>query len=244
MYVDCRHCPLRQTSLFRPLEGAELDFVRAIKADQVTVAPKTAIIDESNAAADRVFTLFSGWAYRYIRIDERTRQVLDILLPGDLIALQSPITGRTRHRVESITTTSLCLLTGPGFRSLFEEHPALSEALVATLLFDESRADRRLAMVGRLRPTLRLAHFFLELQERLARRGLITGDTFEMPLTYELLADLIGASRAQVGESLRELRDRQWATLTRGRMQIIDRAPMAEACRYEPLPSPELRALI
>ncbi|RST30710.1 hypothetical protein HMF7854_07590 [Sphingomonas ginkgonis] len=36
VFVDCTECPLRQNSLFRPLEGEELQFVRSIKYDQLS----------------------------------------------------------------------------------------------------------------------------------------------------------------------------------------------------------------
>lgn len=102
----------------------------------------------------------------------------------------------------------------------------------------------RLLLLGRLRPTQRLAYLMLELAERLERRGMIEGDRFAMPLTYEHLADLIGVSRSQIGASLTDLKQRGWATLTDGNLILVDREGMAKGCRYAPLPDPSKRALI
>lgn len=243
MFVDCKLCPLRQTSAFRPLRGKELEFVRRIKTDQLELPARADLLREGETR-NQVFTLFSGWAFRYMMLDERTRQILDIVLPGDLIGLQSPLTGRLRHSVRSITPVSLCLLDGQGFRSLFDGHPELSEALVTTLLIEEQRADTRLLLLGRLRPTQRLAYLMLELAERLERRGMIEGDRFAIPLTYEHLADMIGVSRSQIGASLTDLRQRGWAKLTEGNLTLIDRDGMAKGCRYTSLTDPSKRALI
>lgn len=243
MYVDCRHCPLRRTSAFRPLEGDELDFVRSIKFEQSSFPARMDIVSAGDARP-MLFTLFSGWAFRYMMLDGRARQIMDVLLPGDLVGLQSPITGRIRHSVRSITPVSLCLLDGEGFRELFDRYAELSEALVATLLYEEHRADTRLLLLGRLRPTQRLAYLFLELFDRLDRRGHAEPDSCELPLTYEHLADLVGVSRSQVGASLLDLKQRGWATLADGRLTIADRAQMSSSCRYQPLPDPAIRALI
>lgn len=244
MYVDCRECPLRKNVLFRPLAGAELDFVRAIKSDQIEL-PAGAEIVTAGDSDDRLYTIFSGWAYRYLNITDRHRQILDILLPGDLVALQSPITGRVRHCVKAITPMSLCRLDGQGFRQIFAQQPDLSEALVATLLFEENRADRRLAILGRLRPTFRLTYALLEFRDRMERRGLLDQDGgFELLLTYELLGDLIGVSRAQLGASLRELRERGWTQFSPGYVRLLAIEEMTDASHYKLLPHPEMRALI
>lgn len=244
MYVDCLQCPLRQNAFFRPLEGDELTSVRAIKISHIDIAAGEEVVSAGDSD-DRLFTMFSGWAYRYLNVTHKDRQILDLLLPGDLIALQSPITGRVRHCVRTITTSSFCVLDGTRFRSIFSDHAELSEALVATLLFEENRADRRLAILGRLRPTFRLAYSLLEVRDRLNRRGLLGPEGgFPFPLTYELIRDYIGISRAQLGASLRELRDRQWAEVTFGYVNMFNIHEMTEASHYRLLPHPEMRALV
>lgn len=242
LYVDCNQCPLRQTALFRPLEGDELNFVRSIKHDQIDLPERSDIIVAGEPG--QLYTLYSGWAFRYMMLDGTARQILDIMLPGDLIGLQSPLTGKTRHSVRAITPVSLCVLDGHEFKSLFDDLPELAEALVATLLYEEHRADRRLLMLGRLRSTQRLAYLLLELEDRLGRRGQLKDDSFDLPLSYELLADMIGVSRAQLGASLLDLKHRGWAELERRRLIIHDREAMASACRYSPLPDVHRRALI
>lgn len=244
MYVDCQACPLRQNSFFRPLVGEELSFIRSIKTSQLEFSAGEEIVTAGDTD-DRLYTVFSGWAFRYMNITHRHRQILDILLPGDLIALQSPITGRVRHCVKTITTTSVCLLDGEGFRHVFSAHPSLSEAIVATLLFEENRADRRLAILGRLRPTFRLTYALLELRDRMERRGLLDdAGGFELPLTYDLFGDFIGVSRAQLGASLKELRQRGWAEFSSGYVRLREIAAMTAASSYKLLPHPEMRALI
>ncbi|MFC7537255.1 Crp/Fnr family transcriptional regulator [Sphingomonas sp. GCM10030256] len=242
MYVDCNRCPLRQTAQFRPLEGQELEFVRSVKRDQIDFPARSEIITAGEPG--QLYTLYSGWAFRYMMLDGTARQILDVMLPGDLIGLQSPLTGQIRHSVRAITSVSLCVLDGHQFKSLFEDLPDLAEALMATLLYEEHRADRRLLMLGRLRSTQRLAYLLLEIEDRLSRRGYLEDDSFELPLSYELMADMIGVSRAQLGASLLDIKHRGWAELDQRRLVIRDRAAMASACRYSALPDVRCRALI
>ena len=74
MYVDCNRCPLRQTALFRPLEGEELNFVRSIKQDQINLPERSDIITAGEPG--QLYTLYSGWAFRYMMLEGSARQIL------------------------------------------------------------------------------------------------------------------------------------------------------------------------
>lgn len=235
MYVHCSTCGLRQQPFFQPLSDPELAFVAALKISQRDVAAHEAI-----ALADRdgdcLYTLLSGWAYRYKRLPTGKRQVLDFLLPGDLIGLHSPMSAGATHEVRAITPVRLCVLDARSFDRMVGEQPTLLNAVLAMLLAERERADTHLLLLGRLRPTERLACLLLELRWRLRRRDMIDDDRCEFPLTYELLADASGMSRSQLAQSLVDLRERGWATVQHGWLQFHDAGQMAEACGYvEPL---------
>jgi CRP-like cAMP-binding protein len=221
----------------------ELKFIKDTKFGERRI-PRGADIMVAGDLHTSVYTLFSGWAFRYMMLRNEHRQILDILLPGDLMGLQSPITGKIRHSIQAVTEVRVCDLERGHFHKVFDLHPALSEALVASLLVEEHRADTRLLMLGRQRPTERLGYFLLELRERLKRRGNQTDSSIELPLTYEHLADTLGVSRSQIGLSLRELKSRGWAVLHERRVAFLDAPKMADECEYLPLPDATKKTLI
>jgi CRP-like cAMP-binding protein len=221
----------------------ELQYVRETKTGERHYPPRTEIMTKGDPNTG-IFTIFSGWAFRYMTLRDGCRQILDVMLPGDLLGLQSPLTGKIRHSVQAITDVRLCSLDGEHFSNLFRAHPAMSEALVATLLVEEHRSDIRLLLLGRQRPTERLGYFLLELRERLQRRGEPVEDSYDLPLTYAHLSDTIGVSRSQLGVSLQELQARNWARLSGRRLNFLDAEAMALDCEYAQLPDPATRTLI
>jgi CRP/FNR family transcriptional regulator len=222
---------------------SELEFIRKTKSGEREISARSDIIVKGELNTG-IYTLFSGWAFRYMMLRDGCRQILDILLPGDLMGLQSSMTGKIRHSVRAITDVRLCNLDESRFQLMFEAQPGLSEALVATLLVEEDRADTRLMLLGRQRPTERLGYLLLELRERLQRRGENVDMGYELPLTYEHLADTIGVSRSQIGASLREIQARRWAVVSGGHLAFIEPIRMAQECEYVTLPNPALRTLI
>lgn len=231
MYVHCSSCTLRHQAVAQPLSEAELAFVTALKSAQLQIGAHEPIA-LSNGHGDCLYTLLSGWACRYKRLPSGKRQVLDFLLPGDLIGLHSPMTTGAAHEVRAITPVDLCELDARSLDRMATEQPALLNAVLAMLLAERERADTHLLLLGRLRPTERLASLLLELRWRLGRRGMIDGERCEFPLTYELLADASGMSRSQLAQCLVELRERGWATVQHGWLQFHAAERMAEACGY------------
>jgi len=243
MYLPCPDCPIRKKPLFRQFSGEELAFVTAAKTAQHDFAAREPIVI-SNTVGEATYTLLTGWAFRSKSLPGGQRQILDFLLPGDLMGLQSPLTGRVRHGVTALTNVTVCELAPISVRTVFELQPELSAALVQTLLLDDDRADRRLLLLGRQRPTQRLAYLMLDLHERQALRQFAENGRCEFPLTYEHMADALGLSRAQLARSLAELRDRGWANTQGGVLALAAPDAMATFCAYEPAPAQPKRALL
>jgi CRP/FNR family transcriptional regulator len=235
MFVPCVQCPLRGRPLFRPFSDGELQFVGEMKTDHVMVAPRTDIIQEDEVGGP-IYTLFEGWAIRYHRLPGGGRQVLDIVLPGDMIGLASALMGTVKHSVRAITAASLCVLTGRSLSELFAREPGLALNILQTRVEEEQRADVRLSLLGRSTAEQRIAYLMLETFDRLRQRGLFDGgSTCPFPLQRRDLADAAGLSRVHLARTLDALRGRRLAEIQDGTLVLYDRAKLAELSGYLPV---------
>src|SRR5262245_50702228 len=107
--IACQSCQLRRKSLFRPLSKGELQFVSAMKRRHIEVAAGATLIEEG-AANVAIYTLYEGWAIRYRMLPNGSRQILDFVLPGDLIGLSTVLIGTIGHAVAALTPVSACVL--------------------------------------------------------------------------------------------------------------------------------------
>jgi CRP/FNR family transcriptional regulator len=243
MLLPCDDCPVRKLPAFRQFSEPELQFVAGAKVGERAFAARDHIV-YAGGNGQLMYTLFSGWAYRYKSLGPAVRQIVDFLLPGDFIGLQSPLTGKVRHSVCALTEVTVCEIAGQPVRGIFEFEPQLGAALVETLLLDEDRSDRRLLLLGRQRPTERLAYLMVDLSERLVARRMGDEEHCPFPLTYDQMADALGLSRSQLARSLSEIRERRWADVING--QLILHAPdeMRSFAHFEATPFGERRAII
>ncbi|HUC09718.1 MAG TPA: Crp/Fnr family transcriptional regulator [Stellaceae bacterium] len=234
MFVQCGQCPLRGKPLFRPFTETELKFVAELKTDHIVVSPRVDIIQEDEVGGP-AYTLFEGWAVRYHRLPEGARQILDIVLPGDMIGLASALLGTVRHSVQALTPATLCVLSGHTVADLFNEHPGFALSILQTRVEEEQRADVRLSLLGRSNAEQRIGYLMLETFDRLRQRGLVNGgSTCPFPLQRRDIADAAGMSRVHVARTLERLREQRLATIQDGVLVLLDRSRLSDLAHYVP----------
>src|SRR5580704_6323204 len=132
MQVSCFECALRACGLFKPISTNELGAINEIKHDHV-VLPAGAEIIRAGEDSPEIYTLYSGWAFRFKMLPDGRRQILNFLLPGDLVGLQAAMFDAAQHGIEALTEVQLCLLPRRKVWGLFGEMPGL--AFDVTFLF-------------------------------------------------------------------------------------------------------------
>lgn len=240
--VPCTACWLRPRPYFRPLSTAELNFVILMKNAHLTLSARSPVI-EAGEVGGSLFTLYDGWAIRYKTVDAGSRQILDVLLPGDLIGMQSHVLGFTEHSVQALTRVSLCVLRGRRLSELFQQYPDWGLSLLRWMVEDQRRDDNWRTILGRLDAFQRLAYLFLEISDRLRQREMGTERSCPFPLNGQHLADTLGLSRTHVSRVLADLSGRRIANVEKNTLVIHDRAKLIDIAGYRGI-APGPRVLV
>src|SRR3984893_1496173 len=243
MYVPCVDCRLRYRPCFRPFSDEELASISSLKTDHRAVAAKTDIVSEGEVGG-ALYTLYEGWAFRYKMLGDGGRQILDLLLPGEIIGLSSALLGTIRHSVQTLTPVSLCVLDGYPLPKLLRRHIDLTLDLLRWRVEEEHRADTRIALLGRQKPLERIGHLMLEPFGRLRGLELATGTMCPFPLQRQHLADAAGVSMTHLNRPLTQLRDERLAAIEDKTLIIYDRRRLADLSGYASLPLIPPRGLL
>ena len=229
-FVACDLCQLRRRDFFFQFADEELSFVRSLKREQITLSPDADILHVGETG--KLFTLFAGWAYRYRDFPDGSRQILDFLLPGDLVGLQAAILPKTQYGVKALTAVSLCVLEATKLDQMLELAPNLSRVLLHSLMQDQRRTDGQLAFLGRRTAAQRMGYLLLELFDRLQRLGMTSDTWCQFPPQRRHLADALGLSGAHVNRSMADLRDSGLATLGNNVLVLLDRKRLEAFAGY------------
>ena len=74
MRVPCFECLLRRTGAFKPVNDIELAFINEMKRDHLVCPPGAEIIAAGQDQPE-LYTLYSGWAFRFKTLPDGRRQV-------------------------------------------------------------------------------------------------------------------------------------------------------------------------
>jgi len=180
--------------------------------------------------------IVSGWACRERILPNGRRQLLSILLPGDLIGTCAEKRALDMAEVAAISSVRTLSLA-PLIRRV-EEEPVrcagIANGISALLFLEESRLLDHMVRLGLQTAVQRTAGFLLELFERCRAIGFVTGRSFVMPLTQEMLGDALGISVVHVNRVIRELRARHLVDLYSGVAEIEDVDGLASAAGFLP----------
>lgn len=184
--------------------GARL-FRRAFtEGEPISVSREVAVFREGGQEAG-AFQISRGFAYRSITFRDGRRAILDVLLPGDVVGLERVVLAGSTHDVFAANSVAGRILSKSRCRELLED-PRTGRWLFALMAEARGRMDRVASMIARCDARERLAGFLLDIYDRLRHRELITGQTFNLPLTQEQIGDHLGLTMVHVNRTLRQLR--------------------------------------
>jgi len=201
------------------------------KRGRINVAPGARVIVQGRSTRS-IYTLYEGWAARYRTLPDGTHQILDILLPGDLIGLPAALQGGAGHSVRTLTAATFCVLDANRLTALLRRKPRLAFNMVRARVREQERADGWLTVLGRMGAGERIGYLLLELRDRLDERGLAKGRSWSLPLMRAELADTLGLSKVHVQRALRALRDKGLANLEGHRVIIPNSRNLARFSGY------------
>ena len=143
------------------------------------------------------------------------RQILNLRLPRRLHRLSVlPSFEVAVNSVSSLTDVEVCPLPFGNLLDLFVRFPRAGTALFWSTACETAMYGEHLVDIGR-RSACRAtsAHLILELQVRLRAAGLADELSYTLPLTQELMADVLGLSGPHINRMIRCLRDEGLVTI-------------------------------
>ena len=235
--VSCQDCGLRRLGVFRGNSAVEIKFIQAFKRKHVRLAAGKDIVRE--AARAELFTLYSGWAFRFKTLSDGRRQILNFLLPGDLIGLQDQVSDVSPHGVQALTDVELCQFADDGLWDMFRAHPSLGYDVTWLASHEESMIDENLLSVGRRTAAERIAVLLMHLYKRSVSLGVAVDGKVPFPINQQHIADAIGLSLVHTNRTLRRLYKLGLYEVVEGWLALPKPTALARLAEYfeSPVPS-------
>lgn len=224
---------LRRISFYADLDELDQQVVMQIEGREQHFEKNTEIVD-AGQEMDSVLIVKEGWAIRYKTLEDGRRQVLNVLLPGDMFDLQVLVAAEADHSVKSVTSLIGLSVRPSVFRCLLTESGQLTLAFWWMQVQEEAFLREQIVRNGKQTARERIGHFLLELYRRVLITGAGNEDGFRVPLTQTVIADALGLTPIHTNRVLRQLERDGLLEQDNGWILFKDEARLAELSQFDP----------
>src|SRR4249920_1359518 len=225
-YTPCDQCPLRKRPALREFSSEELTFVKTFKVDELRVDAGASFLSEGTRS-EYLYTVLTGWAFRYKVLNDGRRQILNSALPADMLGLQGALTHEMEHSVEALTPLVLCVFPRAKLWDLYSRLPSLAFDITWLAAREEQLIDEHLLSLGRRTALERAAYLLLHLFARAEEAGLVKNGSIQFPFTQQHLADTLGMSLVHTNKTLKRLFVTKAVRWKDRIFEMVDRATLA-----------------
>ena len=176
-----------------------------------------------------------GYAIRYKLLRSGKRQILNVILPGDVIGLLVSFFDRAMYSIVAVTDLTYNLCPLDSYARLCCEHPQFGLALSWLSAQEAAIYAEHIVDIGRRTPAERLAHFLLEIHARLLAVGRAEKSGFDLPFSQQVMADVLGLSVPHLNRVLQQLRAERLITSRGRQVELTDMASLQTLAQYQPL---------
>ncbi len=216
------------------LNAAELDSLHRVVEAEVTIKKRRDLIIDGYEYC-RLCFVTDGFAARYKLLRNGKRQIVNFVLPGDVVGLPGSFLDRAAASVVALTDVRVrsCLLEA--FVRLSFRLPKFGLALSWLAAQEAANYAEHIIDVGRRTPIERLAHLLLELHARLAAVKIAEESAFTLPFTQEMMSDALGLSVPHLNRMLTKLRTEGMIAMSERRVEFVDIKALRQLAQFQRL---------
>src|SRR5215469_2629757 len=207
--------------------------LRLIEAEVVIEKRRDVVVDGYEYR--KLCFVEDGFAARYKLLRNGKRQIVNLVLPGDVVGLPSSFLERAHYSVIAITDLKLQVSSINAYVDLCYERPQFALALSWLAMQEAVSCAEHAISTGRRTPVERLAHFLLEIYWRLALVGLASKSRFELPFSQEVMSDALGLSVPHLNRTLAKLRMDGLISLNGRQVEFADLESLEILGHFQPL---------
>lgn len=195
----CDRCEVRDQAICADLDADECAAFNRI-GRRVTLQAGQTVMWEGDSST-LVANVIDGTLKLSTSTSDGREQIVGVVYASDFIG--RPFGARTPHSVTALTDARLCLYPRGAFDCFARTHPQLQHRLLQRTLDDLDRTRAWMVLLGRRTAREKVAIFLLDMSRRLRTDG---QGVFELPLSRQQIADILGLTIETVSRQLSEMK--------------------------------------
>jgi CRP-like cAMP-binding protein len=229
-----RHPFVARLAHYTDLSESDLGTLWNLVENELTIKKRRDLVVDGYEYR-RLCFVEDGFAARYKLLRNGRRQVVNVIVPGDVVGMPGSFLEKSAYSVVAITDVKLQYCSIDDYVRLCYQRPQFGLLLSWLAVEEAATYAEHIVDIGRRTPTERLARFLLEIHSRLLRVGRATETTFDLPFSQEVIGDALGLSVPHLNRMLVQLRTDGLITIHERCVEFIDLKAMQVLGQFQPL---------
>ena len=176
--------------------------------------------------------VLAGWAQKYKQMPDGRRQILGLVLPGELCDLDLFTVARTDHSIAAVRRLSVAEIGRADAQRLLEQCPNLAPALCWAAILGAAVQREWTINIGQRNALERVAQLLCEIYVRQHGIPSAGGGSCDFLLTQGQMAEAMGLTQVHVNRIVQQLRLRCAVEMRNMRLEIPDFAQLAALASF------------
>jgi CRP-like cAMP-binding protein len=216
------------------LDAADLGRLDLIIEDERVIKKRKELVVAGDAFRQLCFVR-DGFAIRYKLLRSGKRQILNVILPGDVIGFPVSFFDRSIYSIVAVTDLTYNICSLDLYVQLCHEQPQFGLVLSWLAAQEAAIYAEHIVDLGRRTPAERLARFLLDVHARLHAVGRAESASFDLLFSQEVIADVLGLSVPHLNRMMQHLRSERLITSHSRLVELTDVTGLQTLAQYQPL---------
>lgn len=230
--IEMTRALLRKISGFYDVTEAVAEIFDDVCKDTVDLDAGTVIVPQGGDYAD-IYLIENGWVIRARHMDTGGRQIVNVALPGDFVAMNALLFKTSDFELSCKSDVTAYRFSSSQLGAALSRDAILSSALFWANAHEESMLAERIVSLGRRSARQRTAHVLCEFMARLEIIGIEDVAQLAIPLSQDEFSDILGISIVHMNKTLRALERDGILSFRNAMLMVMDRDKLEAEAGFE-----------
>lgn len=175
-----------------------------------------------------------GIAVNHKIVGSGGRQIVGMFLAGELLDFDGLFLHTIDYNIQAISDCEVTFFQCHDMLRILFDRRAIGMALLRDHAIRSAISREWMANLGRRDSKAKVAHLLCEISLRLTLSGDASDDSFELPISQEQIADIVGVTTMHVGRVLRLLETEQIIRRQNREINILDKDRLRSIGDFSP----------
>ncbi len=213
--------PIHRYRAFADLTRTEVELLGTL-GDGEVVRRRGETFQREGDAVSGFYLHLKGWVASSIILRSGNRLIQKVHLPGDMLGTPTMVLSKAADTLTAITESVTAHVPYERILRLYETAPRLAALFMVAVQMERLALMDMLAITGNASAREQLARLLVDLHTRLTPIGMVEDDAFDLPLTQEVIGDLLGLTGVHVNRTVRAMEDEGLIARRGHRVRLLD----------------------